>query len=49
MEKNLAAVKKKEFYTHGLLFHAAHSINHGFKKVMIHATDTDVVVIAVAI
>ena len=32
-----------------LLFHAAHSINHGFNKVMIHATDTDVVVIAVAI
>ena len=32
-----------------LLFHASHSFHHGFDKVMIHATDTDVVTIAIAV
>jgi len=32
-----------------LLFHAFNSFNHGFTKLMIHATDTDVVVIAIAV
>ena len=32
-----------------LLFHASHSFHHGYNKVMVHATDTDVVVIAVAV
>ena len=32
-----------------LLFHASHAFRHGFCKVMIHATDTDVVVLAVAV
>ena len=32
-----------------LLFHAAHSFYQGFTKLMIHATDTDVVVLAIAV
>ena len=32
-----------------LLFHASYSFHHGFSKVMIHATDTDVVIIAVSV
>ena len=32
-----------------LLFHAFHSFYHGFSKLMIHATDTDVVVLAIAV
>ena len=32
-----------------LLFHASHSFHQGYNKVMVHATDTDVVVIAVAV
>ena len=32
-----------------LLFHASHSFHHGFTKLMIHATDTDVVVLAIAV
>ena len=41
-------------YTHEeadtrLLFHASHSFHKGFTKLMIHATDTDVVVLAIAV
>ena len=32
-----------------LLFHASHSFHHGFTKLMIHATDTDVAVLAIAV
>ena len=32
-----------------LLFHASHSFHQGFTKLMIHATDTDVVVLAIAV
>ena len=32
-----------------LQFHASHSFHHGFTKLMIHATDTDVVVLAIAV
>ena len=32
-----------------LLFHASHSFHHVFTKLMIHATDTDVVVLAIAV
>ena len=32
-----------------LLFHASHSFHDGFSKMMIHATDTDVVVLAIAV
>jgi len=32
-----------------LLFHAAHAIQNGLSNVMIHATDTDVVVLAIAV
>lgn len=32
-----------------LLFHASNSLRHGFTKLMIQATDTDVVVIAIAV
>ena len=32
-----------------LQFHASHSFDHGFTKLMIHATDTDVVVLAIAV
>ena len=30
-------------------FHASHSFHHAFTKLMIHATDTDVVVLAIAV
>ena len=32
-----------------LLFYASHSFHQGFTKLMIHATDTDVVVLAIAV
>ena len=31
-----------------LLYHAAHAVQNGLSKIIIHATDTDVVVIAIA-
>ena len=30
----------------GLLFHASHAYHSGFKKLIIHATDSDVMIIA---
>ena len=32
-----------------LLFHAHHAYHSGFKKLIIHATDTDVMVIAIVV
>ena len=31
------------------MVHASHAICHGFSKVMTHATDTDVVVLGIAV
>ena len=32
-----------------LLFHASHAYHRGFKKLIMHATDTDVMVIAIVV
>ena len=32
-----------------LLFHASHAYNSGFKKLIIHATNTDVMIIAIVV
>ena len=32
-----------------LLFYASHSFHHGYNMLMVHATDTDVVVVAVSV